>query len=93
MNLSVDPDVRRRRVATALLERLFDRVGDADAPFTLEVRESNAAAIALYERFGFRGGGARRRYYADSGEDALIMWRIPAADDAPGGVPGLAGGA
>ena len=52
---------------------LFDAAG-ADARVTLEVRTSNAAAIRMYERFGFRPAGHRRRYYHDNGEDALIMW-------------------
>ena len=34
-----------------------------------------SGAIALYERFGFRSAGTRRRYYRDTGEDAVIMWR------------------
>ncbi|MDX2243044.1 MAG: ribosomal protein S18-alanine N-acetyltransferase [Leptolyngbyaceae cyanobacterium bins.302] len=42
---------------------------------TLEVRVSNTAAIALYEKFGFREAGRRKRYYQDTGEDALVMWR------------------
>ena len=54
------------------------RVGDKRARYTLEVRQSNAAAIELYQRFGFRTAGQRRRYYQDNGEDALIMWRTPA---------------
>jgi ribosomal-protein-alanine N-acetyltransferase len=74
MNIAVDPDRRRRGIATALLAALLDRVGD-DAPVTLEVRKSNAGALALYERFGFRSAGLRPRYYADNGEDAVIMWR------------------
>ena len=78
MNVAVDPDQRRTGVATALLDALLQRVGDSQARYTLEVRESNAAAIALYERFGFRSAGMRRRYYQDNGEDALIMWRTPA---------------
>jgi ribosomal-protein-alanine N-acetyltransferase len=78
MNVAVDPDVRRTGVATALLTALLERVGDPRARFTLEVRQSNAAAIALYEGFGFRTAGLRRRYYQDNGEDALIMWRTPA---------------
>jgi [ribosomal protein S18]-alanine N-acetyltransferase len=49
-----------------------------DARYTLEVRTSNQAAIAMYERFGFRAAGHRRRYYHDNGEDALIMWLEPA---------------
>ncbi len=46
-----------------------------DSAYTLEVRTSNTAAIALYEQFGFRGAGTRPRYYRDTGEDAMIMWR------------------
>ena len=78
MNVAVDPAQRRTGVATSLLLELFERVGDDNARFTLEVRTSNAPAIELYERFGFRTAGTRRRYYQDNGEDALIMWRTPA---------------
>lgn len=74
MNIAVDPARRRDGVATALLEELLRRVGE-DAPLTLEVRPSNAPAIALYERFGFFAAGRRPGYYADNGEDALVMWR------------------
>jgi ribosomal-protein-alanine N-acetyltransferase len=75
MNVAVDPDRRRRGIATALITALLERIGD-DAQVTLEVRRSNAGALALYERFGFRSAGVRPRYYADNGEDAVIMWRI-----------------
>ena len=56
------------------------------------MRESNAGAIALYERFGFRAAGRRRRYYQDNGEDAVIMWRTPSTlagrfDDVPNAAP------
>jgi [ribosomal protein S18]-alanine N-acetyltransferase len=78
MNVAVDPDERRTGVATALLRSLLERVGDPRARYTLEVRQSNTAAIALYEGLGFRTAGLRRRYYQDNGEDALIMWRTPA---------------
>ena len=74
MNIAVDPPARRQGVATALLEEMITRAGE-DASYTLEVRPSNGSAIALYERFGFRSAGTRRRYYQDTGEDALIMWR------------------
>ena len=92
MNVSVDPDRRRRGIATAMLEALFERVNDSEAQFTLEVRRSNHAALVLYERFGFRSAGVRRRYYADNGEDAIVMWRTPATrrgtlDDVPNAGP------
>ena len=74
MNIAVDPVLRRRGVARALIDAMIERAG-VDANFTLEVRVSNAGAIALYESYGFRSVGTRRRYYADTGEDALIMWR------------------
>ena len=73
MNIAVDPEARRRGIARRMLEQLFDEAGD-DARYTLEVRTSNHGAIAMYERFGFRRAGHRRRYYHDNGEDALIMW-------------------
>jgi [ribosomal protein S18]-alanine N-acetyltransferase len=75
MNIAVDPSARRRGLATMLLEELFARAG-RDRGYTLEVRTSNGPAIALYERFGFRAAGLRKRYYHDTGEDALIMWRV-----------------
>ncbi|MFL5891913.1 MAG: ribosomal protein S18-alanine N-acetyltransferase [Solirubrobacterales bacterium] len=73
MNIAVHPEARRQGIARNMLERLFDEAG-ADARYTLEVRTSNRGAIAMYERFGFRRAGHRRRYYHDNGEDALIMW-------------------
>jgi [ribosomal protein S18]-alanine N-acetyltransferase len=88
MNVAVDPELRRRRIATTLLETLIGRV-ERDAQLTLEVRRSNAGAIELYDGFGFRSAGVRRRYYQDNGEDAIVMWRTPATlrgtlDDVPG---------
>jgi [ribosomal protein S18]-alanine N-acetyltransferase len=74
MNIAVDPDRRRRGIGTALIAALLERVGP-EAQVTLEVRHSNGGAQRLYERFGFRSAGVRPRYYADNGEDAVIMWR------------------
>jgi len=80
MNVAVDPDQRGRGIATMLLERLFDLTADdARRGYTLEVRVSNATAIALYERLGFEARGIRRGYYTDNREDALIMWKDPVA--------------
>ena len=77
MNVAVDPELRRlghRDGAAVRADRAHRR---ERARFTLEVRESNTGAIALYERYGFRAAGRRRRYYQDNGEDAVVMWRTP----------------
>jgi [ribosomal protein S18]-alanine N-acetyltransferase len=79
MNVAVTPGLRRRGIATALLERLFEvTASDPRRGYTLEVRVSNSEAIRLYERLGFEARGIRRGYYTDNREDALIMWREPA---------------
>ena len=78
MNVAVEPAHRRRGIATALLDRLFELTAeDSRRGYTLEVRVSNSEAIALYERLGFQARGIRRGYYTDNREDALIMWRDP----------------
>ena len=73
MNVAVAPERRRAGVARRLISRLLEEAA-GELPFTLEVRVSNGAAIAMYESFGFRSAGVRPRYYHDNGEDALIMW-------------------
>ncbi len=83
MNIAVDPASRRRGVAVRLLDAMLERAGH-DSSYTLEVRTSNAPAIALYERFGFRAAGTRPRYYQDTGEDAVIMWRTAEETSIPG---------
>ena len=92
MNVAVDPDARRLGVATRLLEGLLEHIDEPEPRLTLEVRRSNAPAIALYAGLGFLPAGYRRRYYQDNGEDALIMWRTPATlegrtDDVPNAGP------
>jgi [ribosomal protein S18]-alanine N-acetyltransferase len=85
MNVAVDPTYRQRGVATSLLDELFALTeGDSRRGYTLEVRVTNAAAIGLYERSGFRGTGVRRGYYTDNREDALIMWKDPVRKAASG---------
>ncbi len=73
MNVAVDPDRRRGGIGWGLLERMLEQAGGEER-YTLEVRVSNHGAIAMYERFGFKRAGRRRRYYSDNGEDAMIMW-------------------
>jgi len=75
-NIAVIPDARRHGVASALLD-VFCRFGAAKLAFlTLEVRASNAAAIGLYEKYGFRQEGLRPDFYQQPKEDALIMTRF-----------------
>ena len=72
---AVHPDRRRERIGERLLQRLFEVAGAMNAEWlTLEVRASNLGAQKLYEKYGFRRAGVRRRYYSDNNEDALIMW-------------------
>jgi ribosomal-protein-alanine N-acetyltransferase len=89
MNIAVDLELRRLGVASRLLEVLFElTAGDTRRGYTLEVRVSNLAAIALYERFGFATSGVRRGYYTDNREDARIMWKDPIGGTAPEGSDG-----
>ena len=82
MNVAVSIAYRRRGIAAALLERLFDVTAtDPRRGYTLEVRVTNTGAIALYERLGFEARGIRRGYYTDNREDALIMWKDPVGLD------------
>ena len=73
-NIVVAPAYRRQRIASQLLNVFFDFSIAHELRFlTLEVRASNAPAIALYEKFGFTEAGRRRNYYTKPKEDALIM--------------------
>ena len=78
MNVSVEADLRRKGIAKLLLDRMFElsQKDDEKQQYTLEVRLTNVSAIKMYEVYGFRSAGIRRRYYKNDGEDALIMWRM-----------------
>lgn len=79
-NFAVHPEWRRHGVAKALLGHVLREAAAHGAPnATLEVRASNAPAIALYEAGGFVRAGLRRAYYTHPVEDALILWRRSAA--------------
>lgn len=74
-NIAVESNARHHGVASALLD-VFCRFGAANLSFlTLEVRASNAPAIGLYEKYGFRRAGLRPGYYQRPREDAVIMTR------------------
>ena len=73
--IAVDPAWHRHGIGTRLLLTLAREAIERDAvALTLEVRLSNKAAQEMYKRFGFTAVGVRKGYYADTGEDALIMW-------------------
>ena len=74
MNIAVDPNYRRQGVAAALVEALVRQLkANGNHCLTLEVRASNDAAIALYEKLGFAQIGRRPNYYRNPREDALIL--------------------
>jgi ribosomal-protein-alanine N-acetyltransferase len=73
--LTVDPSWQRHGIGTFLLLDLARAApGFGVRHLTLEVREGNTAAQGIYRRFGFAPAGIRRNYYAESGEDAIVMW-------------------
>jgi ribosomal-protein-alanine N-acetyltransferase len=77
LNVAVAPPERRRGVGRALMDDLFAYARQHSvSQILLEVRASNAAAIALYESLGFERLRIRAKYYAD-GEDAVEMLRKP----------------
>lgn len=75
-NIAVREDFRHQKVGESLMRKLFDEmIGLGIENITLEVRKSNIPAINLYEKLGFIQNGLRKKYYSDTDEDALIMWK------------------
>jgi ribosomal-protein-alanine N-acetyltransferase len=73
--IAVDPSWHRHSIGTRLLLALAREAIERNATaLTLEVRLSNRPAQEMYKRFGFMPVGVRKGYYADTGEDALVMW-------------------
>jgi ribosomal-protein-alanine N-acetyltransferase len=73
--IAVHPTWHRHQIGTRLLlVAAREAVARESAALTLEVRVSNKGAQALYRRFGFRPVGVRKGYYAESNEDAVVMW-------------------
>ena len=77
-NIAVDPLFRRQGIGSALLDDAADFARQAGLAFlTLEVRQSNLGAQALYRRHGFCPAGVRKNYYRDPVEDAILMtWKL-----------------
>jgi ribosomal-protein-alanine N-acetyltransferase len=79
-NLIVEERHRQRGVGSCLVQELLAEARTAGArSVILEVRESNCAALRLYENIGFKQEGRRKDYYQDPAEDALL-YRIKIAD-------------
>lgn len=75
-NVAVGKDHRRKGIAKALIEHFIKIAQKEELEFmTLEVRDSNAPAIALYEQFGFLKVGVRKKYYENK-EDAILMTKF-----------------
>ena len=70
--IAVDEKYRRRGLAKFMLDYIMNTIGDLSV-VTLEVRASNTPAISLYQSLGFEQIAVRKNYYADIGEDALVM--------------------
>ena len=73
LTVAVSPEYRRQGIADKLMDRFFSLLPDDVDNIALEVRQSNNAAISLYEKYGFEKMGVRRRFYRDPVEDADIM--------------------
>lgn len=79
--VAVDPAWQNQGIASRLLAELVrGAIGLGANQLTLEVRVSNLAAQSVYRRFGFAPAGARKAYYGDNGEDALVMWAHAVTD-------------
>ena len=75
-NIAVHPEFRRCQVASRIMDEILNMCHENGIKsLTLEVRKSNSVAQKLYGKYGFKIEGARKGYYSDTGEDALIMWR------------------
>jgi ribosomal-protein-alanine N-acetyltransferase len=83
VTVAVEPPARRRGIGRLLVHALLSVAAEAGViDATLEVRASNEPARALYRAYGFYEVGSRHRYYADNGEDAVIMTTEPLASAA-----------
>ena len=83
-SLAIRGDMRRQSLGTFLLSSVVERVKDMGSQLiTLEVRMSNAPAIALYEKAGFSQIAIREGYYSHPGEDAIVMLKRISEDPWP----------
>ena len=86
LDLAVSPEFRRQGLARRLLRAVRDTARDAGVEeIFLEVRESNRAAISLYQGEGYRPVGMRHRYYRNPPENALVLRVALSSCGFPGG--------
>ena len=75
-SIAVKADFRRKGIGEAIVMAMAELLSESGVSIiNLEVRVSNAPAIGLYKKYGFKECGVRTGYYLDNGEDALIMKR------------------
>lgn len=75
-NVAVSPAHRQQGIAHNMLNYIFKLAKEKGIKDTfLEVRETNVAAIKLYEKLGFKEAGMRKNFYDKPAENALIMWK------------------
>lgn len=75
-NVAVCENFRGQGIGTAIIKKLFEIAQEKEMiGITLEVKISNLTAQKLYTKYGFRPEGIRKKYYEDTGEDAVIMWK------------------
>jgi ribosomal-protein-alanine N-acetyltransferase len=72
-SIAVHPEYRRKGLALRLIERFIEMIPDDAESIFLEVRESNAPAIALYEKCGFERLSVRKNFYSQPRENAVVM--------------------
>ena len=75
-NIAATKKYRRQGIGTTILKRMLEIADEKEMiGITLEVRMGNADAMSIYSKFGFKAEGLRKNYYADTKEDAVIMWK------------------
>lgn len=75
-NVAVNPSSRRKGIGEKIVRDILNRAYEKGVrDVFLEVRETNSAAIALYEKIGFKEEGIRKNFYEKPKENALIMWK------------------
>lgn len=74
-NVAILPAYQRQGLGACMMYKIMCKAKEKGAcSMTLEVRPSNTAALALYQKLGFYSAGVRKNYYKDTQEDAMIMW-------------------